>query len=219
MYLGKYWQVFLSRYVEIDQLVFHKNTYAILTTRFTDAGVPGLDAQDPIPPSMSAAWPDWSRLTRLCLLRAAPCALGPCAARCSVLELSTLRSPRLQRPPAVVFYLASRARLPRTRGPDLHVGSPARLDTVHQALSPSRDPARVLTWPDPRGAAEMAVFACDFSRLQPRAGLPPLSPCPGAGARRTRPLSGSTDDAQDRHRLREASLAQRDSAAEAMEED
>ena len=36
MYLGKYWQVFLSRYVEIDQFVFHKNTYAILTTRFTD---------------------------------------------------------------------------------------------------------------------------------------------------------------------------------------
>ncbi len=35
-YLGKYWQVFLSRYVEIDQFVFHKNTYAILTTRFTD---------------------------------------------------------------------------------------------------------------------------------------------------------------------------------------
>ncbi len=29
-------QVFLSRYVEIDQFVFHKNTYAILTTRFTD---------------------------------------------------------------------------------------------------------------------------------------------------------------------------------------
>ena len=62
------------------------------------AGVPGLDAQDPLPLSMSAAWPDWSRLTRLCLLRAAPCARGPCAARCSVLELSTLRSPRLQRP-------------------------------------------------------------------------------------------------------------------------
>ena len=37
MYLGKYWQVFLSRYVEIDQVVFDKNTYAILTNRFTDA--------------------------------------------------------------------------------------------------------------------------------------------------------------------------------------
>jgi hypothetical protein len=48
-----------------------------------------------------------------------------------------------------------------------------------------RDPARVLARPDHRGAAEMAVFACDFSRLQPRACLPPLSSCPGAGARRT----------------------------------
>ncbi len=65
----------------------------------------------------------------------------------------------------------------------------------------------------------MAVFACDFSRLQPRAGLPPLSPCPGAGSRRTRQLCGSTNDARDRHRLREALLAQRDSAVEAMEED
>ncbi len=32
----KYLQVFLSRYVEIDQVVFDKNTYAILTNRFTD---------------------------------------------------------------------------------------------------------------------------------------------------------------------------------------
>ncbi len=36
MYFGKYLQVFLSRYVEIDQVVFEKNTYAILTNRFTD---------------------------------------------------------------------------------------------------------------------------------------------------------------------------------------
>jgi hypothetical protein len=39
LYLGKYWQVFLRRYVKIDQFVFHKNTYAILTTRFTDVVV------------------------------------------------------------------------------------------------------------------------------------------------------------------------------------
>jgi hypothetical protein len=82
-----------------------------------------------------------------------------------------------------------------------------------------RDPARVLARPDPRGAAEMAVFACDFSRLQPRAGLPPLSSCPGARARRTSPLCGSSDDARDRHRLREALLARRGSAVHAMEED
>jgi hypothetical protein len=36
MYSGKYLQVVLSRYVEIDQVVFDKNTYATLTNRFTD---------------------------------------------------------------------------------------------------------------------------------------------------------------------------------------
>jgi hypothetical protein len=36
MYFGKYLQVFLSRYVEIDQVVFDKNTCAILTNKFTD---------------------------------------------------------------------------------------------------------------------------------------------------------------------------------------
>ncbi len=36
MYFCKYLQVFLSRYVEIDQVVFDKNTYAILTDRFSD---------------------------------------------------------------------------------------------------------------------------------------------------------------------------------------
>ncbi len=35
-YFCQYLQVFLSRYVEIDQVVFDKNTYAILTNRFTD---------------------------------------------------------------------------------------------------------------------------------------------------------------------------------------
>jgi hypothetical protein len=39
MYFGKYVQVFLSRYVEIDQVVFDKNIYAILTNRFTDVGL------------------------------------------------------------------------------------------------------------------------------------------------------------------------------------
>ncbi len=82
-----------------------------------------------------------------------------------------------------------------------------------------RDPALVLARPDPRGAAEMAVFACDFSRLQHRAGLPPLSSCPRAAARRTRPLCCSPGDALDSHCLREARLARRDSAVHAMEED
>jgi hypothetical protein len=56
MYLGKYWQVFLSRYVEIDHFVFHKNTYAILTTRFTDVARPG---QADVP--MRTACSDWTR--------------------------------------------------------------------------------------------------------------------------------------------------------------
>ena len=37
------------------------------------AGIPGLDAHDPTPLSVSAARSDWSRLTKLCLLRAVPC--------------------------------------------------------------------------------------------------------------------------------------------------
>jgi hypothetical protein len=71
-----------------------------------------------------------------------------------------------------------------------------------------RDPSRVLSWPDPHGPAELALFVCDFSRLQPRAALPQLSSCPGASARRPRPACGSASDALDRHRLREALQAQ-----------
>jgi hypothetical protein len=72
-----------------------------------------------------------------------------------------------------------------------------------------RDPASLLAWPDASAPAELAIFACDFSRLEPRAGLPQLSACPGAIARRQRPLCGSVADALDRQRLREALLAQR----------
>jgi hypothetical protein len=55
---------------------------------------------------------------------------------------------------------------------------------------------------------ELAVFACDFSLLDPRPGLPPLAPgCPGTFARRRRPLCGSAEDLQDRIQLREALLA------------
>ncbi len=72
-----------------------------------------------------------------------------------------------------------------------------------------RDPDSLLSWPDAQAPAELAIFACDFGRLQPREGLPPLSPCPGASARRPRHLCGSAADARDRHYLREAMLAQR----------
>ena len=71
-----------------------------------------------------------------------------------------------------------------------------------------RDPSRALTWPDPHGPAELALFVCDFSRLQPRAALPQLSSCPGATARLPRPACGSSSDALDRHRLHEALQAQ-----------
>jgi hypothetical protein len=76
-----------------------------------------------------------------------------------------------------------------------------------------RDPAACLTWPGPAPAAELAIFACDFGRLEPRAGLPPLSSCPGAAARRQRPVCGSAADAHEQHRLREALLAQRGAPA------
>jgi hypothetical protein len=72
-----------------------------------------------------------------------------------------------------------------------------------------RDPDLLLSWPDASAPAELAIFACDFSRLEPRAGLPPLSFCPGGAARRQRHLCGSAADARDRHYLREAMLAQR----------
>jgi hypothetical protein len=52
---------------------------------------------------------------------------------------------------------------------------------------------------------ELAVFACDFGLLQPRAGLPSLY----SVARRQLHLCGSAGDALHRQRLREAMLAQR----------
>ena len=81
-----------------------------------------------------------------------------------------------------------------------------------------KNPSRLLSWPDVHGAAELAIFACDFGRLQPRTDLPLLSSCPGAFARRQRPLCGSAGDARDRHRLREALLAQRGGKEGAMED-
>ena len=57
---------------------------------------------------------------------------------------------------------------------------------------------------------ELAIFACDFGRLAPRAGLPAASTCPGAFRRRPRPVCGSAADQADRVRLRDALLAARD---------
>ena len=71
-----------------------------------------------------------------------------------------------------------------------------------------RDPSRALAWPDPHCLAELALFVCDFSRLQPRAALPRLPCCTGASARRPRPACGSASDALDCHRLRKALQAQ-----------
>jgi hypothetical protein len=73
-----------------------------------------------------------------------------------------------------------------------------------------RDPSRQVAWSGSSDMpAELAVFACDFGRLLPRASLPPLSACPGASSRRQRHLCGSADDCRVQHRLREALLAQR----------
>ena len=72
-----------------------------------------------------------------------------------------------------------------------------------------RSPARHLLHLGDYAPAELAVFACDFSRLAPRPGLPPLSGCPGAVAPRPRVACGSAADLRDRLRLRDALLAQR----------
>ena len=61
---------------------------------------------------------------------------------------------------------------------------------------------------------ELAVFVCDFARID--GGLGPdwrLAPaCAGAFQQRARPLCGSEDDAVDRRRLREQLLAVRSSS-------
>ena len=54
---------------------------------------------------------------------------------------------------------------------------------------------------------ELAIFACDFGRLSPRAGLPPAGGCFGAHLQRPRPACGSHADLADRSLLRERLLA------------
>ena len=72
-----------------------------------------------------------------------------------------------------------------------------------------RSPARHLRHLGDYAPAELAIFACDFSRLDPRPGLPSLSGCPGAVAPRPRIACGCAADLRDRLRLRDALLAQR----------
>ena len=64
--------------------------------------------------------------------------------------------------------------------------------------------------------AELTVFACYFGRLELLLGLPRLSPCPWASALLQRHLCCSASDALDRHRIREAMLAQRSGRQIAM---
>jgi hypothetical protein len=70
------------------------------------AGVSGPDVQDPDQPFTWVAWPDWSWLAKLCLLRVVPRTRGPCAARRGVLELFILVLSTLAALPAVVWELA-----------------------------------------------------------------------------------------------------------------
>ena len=75
-------------------------------SRGLGAGASGPDAQDPDPLCSWAAWPDWSWLAKLCLLRVVPRTRGPCAARRGVLELFILVLSTLAALPAVVWELA-----------------------------------------------------------------------------------------------------------------
>ena len=73
-----------------------------------------------------------------------------------------------------------------------------------------RRPGPLLLHADGFDPTELAVFACDFGRIAPRAGLPPTSTCPGAFTRRLRPVCGSARDQAERARLRDALLSTRD---------
>ena len=72
-----------------------------------------------------------------------------------------------------------------------------------------RSPARHLLHSGGFAPSELALFACDFARLEPRPGLPPTSGCPGTLAPRPRLPCGGTADMRDRAVLREALLARR----------
>ena len=67
-----------------------------------------------------------------------------------------------------------------------------------------RNPHKVVEGAAGTLPSELAVFACDFSRLHPRSDLPGPCRCAGAFARRPRPACGGHGDLEDRRRLREA---------------
>lgn len=73
-----------------------------------------------------------------------------------------------------------------------------------------RNPHTVLSHAAQYAPKELAVFACDFSKLLPRPDFGFTPACAGAFAHRRRPLCGSPEDLEDRTRLREALLARRD---------
>ena len=73
-----------------------------------------------------------------------------------------------------------------------------------------RNPQAVLSHASQYAPKELAVFACDFSKLNPRTDLGFAPACAGAYDHRRRPLCGSPEDFSDRSRLREALLARRD---------
>ena len=70
-----------------------------------------------------------------------------------------------------------------------------------------RNPLPLLLHAGAYRPSELAVFACDFSRLSPRAGLPEDERCPGSLLRRPRPPCGSMADFADRSLLRERLLS------------
>jgi hypothetical protein len=70
-----------------------------------------------------------------------------------------------------------------------------------------RNPHKVVVGAAGTLPSELAVFACDFSRLNPRSDLPGLCRCAGVFARRPRPACGGQGDLEDRRRLREALLS------------
>ena len=73
-----------------------------------------------------------------------------------------------------------------------------------------RNPQAVLSHAHQYAPKELAVFACDFSKLHPRTDSGFAPACAGAYDQRRRPLCGSPEDFGDRSRLREALLARRD---------
>ena len=67
-----------------------------------------------------------------------------------------------------------------------------------------RSPAPYLLHAHGFAPSELAIFVCDFGRLAMSCPSTACPPCPGAFARRPRPVCGSPLDRMDRSRLRDA---------------